>query len=83
MEVMNSAFDKLSIIWTSDLSDKTIQDFFQAAAVLVLLYGYTTWTKSVEKKAWWDIHRNVTRYFETNPESSTPQNSDLPQNSSK
>ena len=33
--------DRLFIIWTSD---KTKQDFFQAVAVLVLLYGHTSWT---------------------------------------
>ena len=36
----------------SDLSDKIKQEFFQPVAVLVLLYGYTTWTlmKRLEKK---------------------------------
>ena len=46
-----AAIDWLSIMWNSDLSDKK-QDFFQAMAMSVLLYGCTTWalTKRMEKK---------------------------------
>ena len=42
----------LSIIWKSDLTDKMKNSFFQAAVVLILLYGCTTWmlTKRMEKK---------------------------------
>ena len=36
------AIDRLSIIWKSDLFDKIKWDFFQDAAVSILLYGYTT-----------------------------------------
>ena len=44
--------DKLSIIWKSDLTDKMKHSFFQAAIVLLLLYGCTTWslTKRLEKR---------------------------------
>ena len=47
-----TAIDKLLNIWKSDLSDILKQEFFQAVAVLVLLYGCTTWTltKHTEKK---------------------------------
>ena len=47
-----TAIDRLSIIWKSDLTDKMICSFFQAAVVLILLYGCTTWTltKRLEKK---------------------------------
>ena len=47
-----TAIDKLSIIWKSDLTDKMKCSLFQAAVVLILLYGYTTWTltKRLEKK---------------------------------
>ena len=47
-----TAIDKLSIIWESDLTDKTKRSFFQAAVVSILLYGCTTWTltKWLEKK---------------------------------
>ena len=47
-----TAIDKLSIIWKSDLTDKMKRSFFQAAVVLILLYGCTTWTltKRLEKK---------------------------------
>ena len=38
-----TAIDKLSIIWKSDLTDKIKCSFFQAAVVLILLYGCTTW----------------------------------------
>ena len=42
----------LFIIWKSDLTDKIKRSFFQAAVVLTLLYGCTTWTqtKQLEKK---------------------------------
>ena len=44
--------DRLSIIWKSDLTDEMKCSFFQAAVVLILLYGCTTWTltKRLEKK---------------------------------
>ena len=47
-----TAIDKLSIILTSDLTDKMKRSFFQAAVVSTLLYGCTTWTltKQLEKK---------------------------------
>ena len=47
-----TAIDKLSIIWKSDLTSKMNRSFFQAAVVLILLYGCTTWTltKRLKKK---------------------------------
>ena len=47
-----TAIDRLSIIWKSDLTDNMKRSFFQAAVVLILLYGCTTWTlpKRREKK---------------------------------
>ena len=39
-----TAIDRLSIIWKSGLTYKMKRSFFQAAAVLKLLYGCTTWT---------------------------------------
>ena len=36
-----AAIDRLSIIWKSDLTDKTKRSFFQAAVVSILLYGCT------------------------------------------
>ena len=47
-----TAIDRLSIIWKSNLIDKMKSSFFQAAVVLILLYGCTTWTltKRLEKK---------------------------------
>ena len=47
-----TAIHRLSIIWKSDLTDKMKRSFFQAAVVLILLYGCTTWmlTKRLEKK---------------------------------
>ena len=44
-----TAIDILSIIWKSDLSDKTKRDFFQAVAMYVLLYGCTT---RMKQNAW-------------------------------
>ena len=44
-----TAINRLSIIWKSDLTNKMKRSFFQAAATSILLYGYTTWTKWLEK----------------------------------
>ena len=54
-----TAINRLSIIWKSDLTDKMKHSFFQAAVVLILLYGCTTWTltKWLEKK----LDSNYTR----------------------
>ena len=58
-----TAIDKLSIIWKSDLTDKTKRSFFQAAVVSILLYGCTTWalTKRLLKK----LDGNYTRMLRT------------------
>ena len=47
-----TAIVRLSVIWKSDLTDKIKRSSFQAAVVLILLYGCTTWTltKRMEKK---------------------------------
>ena len=47
-----TAINRLLIIWKSDLTDKMKRSFFQAAVVLILLYGCITWTltKRTEKK---------------------------------
>ena len=45
-----SAINSLSVIWKLDLTDKIKQSFFQAAVMLILLYGCTTWTNRMEKK---------------------------------
>ena len=47
-----TAIDRLSVIWTSDLTGKMKRSFFQAAAELILLHWCTTWTlsKRMEKK---------------------------------
>ena len=57
-----TAIDKLSIIWKSDLTDKMKCSFFQAAVVLILLYGCTVWTltKQLEKK----LDGNYTRMLQ-------------------
>ena len=39
-----TAIDRLSIIWSTDLTDKMKRSFFQEAFVSILLYGYTPWT---------------------------------------
>ena len=38
-----TAYDRLSIIWKSNLTDKMKRRFFRAAVVSVLLYGCITW----------------------------------------
>ena len=47
-----TAIDKLLVIWKPDLTDKIKRSFFQAAIVLILLYGCFTWTltKRMAKK---------------------------------
>ena len=47
-----TAINRLSIIWKSNLTNKMKRSFFQAAVVLILLYGCTIWmlTKQLEKK---------------------------------
>ena len=39
-----------SIIWKSDLTDKMKCSFFQAAVVLILPYGCTTWTLTITQE---------------------------------
>ena len=50
---------RLLVTWKSDLTDKIKCSFFQAAVVLILLYGCTIWmlTKCMEKK----LDSNYTR----------------------
>ena len=47
-----TAINRLSVKWKSDLTDKIKRSFLQEEAVLILLYGCTTWTltKRMEKK---------------------------------
>ena len=47
-----TAIDRLSVILKSALTDKMKRSFFQAAVVLILLYGCVAWTltKRMEKK---------------------------------
>ena len=58
-----TAIDMLSIIWKSDLTDKMKRSFFQAAIVVIQLYGCTTWTltKRLKKK----LDGNYTRMLWT------------------
>ena len=44
--------DRLSVIWKSDLTSKMKHSFFQAAVMLIILYGCITWmlTKRLEKR---------------------------------
>ena len=61
-----TAIDKLSIIWKSDLADKMKHSFFQAAVVLILLYGCTFWTltKTAGEEARRQLHKNVASNIE-------------------
>ena len=54
--------NRLLVIWKSDLTDKMKHSFFQAAVMLILLYGCTTWTltKRMEKK----LDGNYTRMLQ-------------------
>ena len=66
-----TAIDRLLIIWKSDLTAKMKCSFFQAAVVLILLYGCTTWTltKRLEKK----LDGNYTRILWASPGGNIPQ----------
>ena len=46
------AINRVLVIWNSDLTDKIKHSFLKAAVVLILLYGFSTWTitKLMEKK---------------------------------
>ena len=57
-----TAIDRLSVIWKSDLTNKMKRSFFQAAVILILLYGCTTWTltKCLEKT----LDSNYTRMLQ-------------------
>ena len=57
-----TAIDRLSVIWKSNLIDRTKRSFFQAVVVSILLYGCTTWTltKRMEKK----LDSNYTRMMQ-------------------
>ena len=56
------AYNRLSVIWKSDLTDKMKRSFFQATVISILLYGCITWTltKCMEKK----LDGNYTRMLQ-------------------
>ena len=54
-----TAIDRLSVIWKSDQTDKMKRSFFQAAVVLILLYGCTAWTLTKRREKMLDS--NYTR----------------------
>ena len=39
-----TAYDRLSVIWKSDIIDKMKRSVFKAGVLSILLYGCTTWT---------------------------------------
>ena len=58
-----TAINRLSVIWKSNLANEIKRGFFfQAAVMLILLYGCTTWTltKYIEKK----LDGNYTRMLQ-------------------
>ena len=63
-----TAIDKVSVIWKSDLTDKMKRSFFQAAVVSILLYGCTTWRKSLTANT-----QGCCEQFWTSPGGNTPQ----------
>ena len=71
-----TAIDRLSVTWKADLTDKIKRSFFQAAVVLILLYGCTTWTltKQMEKSLTATTQECCKQYW-TSPGDSTPQSS--------
>ena len=45
-----TTIDRLSVIWKSDLTDKMKHSFYEAAVVVLLLYGCTTCTRTKRMK---------------------------------
>ena len=71
-----TAINRLSVIWKSDLTDKIKHSFFQTVVVLILLYGWITWTltKCMKKK----LDANYTRMLQAifkQPGGNNPQKS--------
>ena len=68
-----TAMDKLLIIWKAYLTDKMKHSFFQAAVVLILLYGCTIWTltKMAGEEASLQLHKssasNIEKVLEATP----------------
>ena len=62
-----TAISRLSIIWKSNLSNKIKWNFFQAVAVLILLYRCTTCRlkKCIEKWSWWHLEFKNLLFFVT------------------
>ena len=70
-----TVIDWLSVIWKSDLTNKMKRVFFQAAVVLILLYGCTTCTLSVWRKSFTAIIQECCEPYWTSPGGNTLQNS--------
>ena len=60
-ELLIQAIDRFSIIWKSDPSDKIKRDFFQAVAVLGVLYKCTSWTNREKARSY--LHENAMSCF--------------------
>ena len=68
------SYDRLSVIWKSDLTDKMKRSFFQAAVVSLLLCGCTTWTlTNVWRKSLTTITQECCEQYWTSPGDSTLQ----------
>ena len=79
MKAWNS-INRLLIKWKSDLSYKIKRDFFQAITVSILVYGFTPWVlikRWQNKKKIEETTQECYILSITNPESNTPQNSNL------
>ena len=68
-----TAIGRLLVIWKSDLTDEIKHSFFQAAVVLILLYGCTTWMLNVWSKSLTAIIQECCEQYWTSPGGSTQQ----------
>ena len=65
--------DRLTVIWKSELTDKMKRNFFQAAVVSILLYGWSKWTlkKRMEEKLDGNytrmLHAILNKYWRQHP----------------
>ena len=67
-----TAIDSLSVIWKSDLIDEIKRSFFQAAVVLILLYG--RWL-NIWRKSFIASTQECCEQYWASPGANTPQNS--------
>ena len=70
-----TAFNRLSVIWKSDLTDKMKRSWFQAVIVSILLYRCTTWTLTKRLEKNFTTTQECCEQYWTSPGGNTQQSS--------